>query len=228
MDNRTKMQIRLFAESEKAYADFQTLIIPNVPRERMLGVRAPYLRKLASRITGTSEAREFLATLPHEYHEENNLHAFLIAEIKDFEVCICDLEKFLPYVDNWATCDGMSPTVFAKNRLKLLSKAFEWLASSHTYTVRYGMLMLMKHFLGEHFRTEYADAVANIKSEEYYIKMMQAWYFATALAENYDDVLPYLTGKRLPEWVHNKTIQKAIESRRISEETKAYLRTLKV
>jgi 3-methyladenine DNA glycosylase AlkD len=191
-------------------------------------VRTPYLRKLASKITGTSEAREFLASLPHEYHEENNLHAFLIAEIKDFDVCICELEKFLPYVDNWATCDGMSPAVFAKNRLKLLSKAFEWLDSSHVYTVRYGMLMLMKHFLGEHFRTEYADAVAAVKSEEYYVKMMQAWYFATALAENYEEILPYLTEKRLPDWVHNKTIQKAIESRRISEDIKTYLRTLKV
>jgi hypothetical protein len=122
----------------------------------------------------------------------------------------------------------MSPKVFAKNRLKLLSKAFEWLGSTHTYTVRYGMLMLMKHFLGEHFRTEYADAVAAVKSEEYYVKMMQAWYFATALAENYEEILPYLTEKRLPEWVHNKAIQKAIESRRISEDVKAYLRTLKV
>ena len=228
MDNRTKMQVRLFAQSEKAYADFQKLIIPNVPRERMLGVRAPYLRKLAAQLNGTCEAREFLSSLPHEYHEENNLHAFLIAEIKDFDVCIYELEKFLPYVDNWATCDGMSPSIFAKNRLNLLSKAFEWLDSEHTYTVRYGMLMLMKHFLGENFRTEYADAVANVKSEEYYVKMMQAWYFATALAENYEDVLPYLTEKRLPEWVHNKTIQKAIESRRISEDTKAYLRKMKV
>ena len=222
------MQVRLFAQSEKAYADFQKLIIPNVPRERMLGVRAPYLRKLAAQLNGTCEAREFLSSLPHEYHEENNLHAFLIAEIKDFDVCIYELEKFLPYVDNWATCDGMSPSIFAKNRLNLLSKAFEWLDSEHTYTVRYGMLMLMKHFLGENFRTEYADAVANVKSEEYYVKMMQAWYFATALAENYEDVLPYLTEKRLPEWVHNKTIQKAIESRRISEDTKAYLRKMKV
>jgi 3-methyladenine DNA glycosylase AlkD len=228
MQSKTKIQIRLFAQSEKAYADFQAALIPGVARERVIGVRTPYLRKLASKITGTSEAREFLASLPHEYHEENNLHAFLIAEIKDFDVCICELEKFLPYVDNWATCDGMSPAVFAKNRLKLLSKAFEWLDSSHVYTVRYGMLMLMKHFLGEHFRTEYADAVAAVKSEEYYVKMMQAWYFATALAENYEDVLPYLTEKRLPDWVHNKTIQKAIESRRISEDIKTYLRTLKV
>jgi 3-methyladenine DNA glycosylase AlkD len=228
MQEKNKIQIRLFVQSEKAYADFQAALIPGVARERVIGVRTPYLRKLASKITGTSEAREFLASLPHEYHEENNLHAFLIAEIKDFDVCICELEKFLPYVDNWATCDGMSPAVFAKNRLKLLSKAFEWLDSSHVYTARYGMLMLMKHFLGEHFRTEYADAVAAVKSEEYYVKMMQAWYFATALAENYEEILPYLTENRLPDWVHNKTIQKAIESRRISEDIKTYLRTLKV
>ena len=228
MQEKNKIQIRLFAQSEKAYADFQAALIPGVARERVIGVRTPYLRKLAAELYGTSEAREFLASLPHEYHEENNLHAFLIEKIKDFDECICELEKFLPYVDNWATCDGMSPAVFAKNRLKLLSKAFEWLDSSHVYTVRYGMLMLMKHFLGEHFRTEYADAVAAVKSEEYYVKMMQAWYFATALAENYEEILPYLTEKRLPDWVHNKTIQKAIESRRISEDIKTYLRTLKV
>ena len=228
MQEKNKIQIRLFAQSEKAYADFQAALIPGVAREMVIGVRTPYLRKLAAELYGTSEVREFLASLPHEYHEENNLHAFLIEKIKDFDECICELEKFLPYVDNWATCDGMSPAVFAKNRLKLLSKAFEWLASSHTYTVRYGMLMLMKHFLGKQFRAEYADAVAAVKSEEYYVKMMQAWYFATALAENYEEILPYLTEKRLPDWVHNKTIQKAIESRRISEDIKTYLRTLKV
>lgn len=228
MQEKNKIQIRLFAQSEKAYADFQAALIPGVARERVIGVRSPYLRKLAAELYGTYEAKKFLADLPHEYHEENNLHAFLIEKITDFDECICELERFLPYVDNWATCDGMSPAVFAKNRLKLLSKAFEWLDSKHVYTVRYGMLMLMKHFLGEHFRTEYSDAVAAVKSEEYYVKMMQAWYFATALAENYEEILPYLTEKRLPDWVHNKTIQKAIESRRISEDVKASLRTLKV
>ncbi len=228
MQAKTKIQIRLFAESEKAYADFQGALIPVVPREKVIGVRTPYLRKLASELYGTYEAKKFLLSLPHEYHEENNLHAFLIEKIKDFDECVCELEKFLPYVDNWATCDGMSPKVFSLNREKLLPYIKKWLASAHVYTVRYGMLMLMKHFLGEHFRAEYAEMTAAVESEEYYVKMMQAWYFATALAENYGEVLPYLEEKRLSPWVHNKTIQKATESRRISEDTKAYLRTLKV
>jgi len=228
MQEKTKIQLRLFAESEKAYADFQGALIPVVPREKVIGVRTPYLRKLASELCGSYEAKKFLAALPHEYHEENNLHAFLIEKIKDFDDCVCELERFLPYVDNWATCDGMSPKVFSGNREKLLPYIRKWLASEHVYTVRYGMLMLMKHFLGERFRAEYADAVAAVESEEYYVKMMQAWYFATALAENYCEVIPFLTEKRLPPWAHNKTIQKATESRRISEDTKAYLRTLKV
>jgi 3-methyladenine DNA glycosylase AlkD len=228
MQSKNKIQIRLFDHSEKAYADFQGALIPGVARERVIGVRTPYLRKLAAELYGTYEAKKFLASLPHEYHEENNLHAFLIEKIKDFDECIYELERFLPYVDNWATCDGMSPKAFAENREKLLPYIGKWLASSHVYTVRYGMLMLMKHFLGKHFRAEYADAVAAVKSEEYYVKMMQAWYFATALAENYEDVLPYIEEKRLPDWVHNKAIQKSIESRRISEDIKTYLRTLKV
>ena len=228
MQAKTKIQIRLFAESEKAYADFQGGLIPGVPREKVIGVRTPTLRKYSAELYGTYEAKKFLSSLPHEYHEENNLHAFLIEKNKDFDECVRELERFLPYVDNWATCDGMSPKVFAANREKLLPYIEKWLASSHVYTVRYGMLMLMKHFLGKDFRTEYADAVAAVKSEEYYIKMMQAWYFATALAENYESVLPYITEKRLPTWVHNKAIQKATESRRISEDIKTYLRTLKV
>ena len=228
MQAKTKIQIRLFAESEKAYADFQGGLIPGVPREKVIGVRTPTLRKYSAELYGTYEAKKFLSSLPHEYHEENNLHAFLIEKNKDFDECVRELERFLPYVDNWATCDGMSPKIFAANREKLLPYIEKWLASSHVYTVRYGMLMLMKHFLGEHFRAEYADAVAAVKSEEYYVKMMQAWYFATALAENYESVLPYLTEKRLPPWVHNKAIQKATESRRISEDIKTYLRTLKV
>ena len=228
MQAKTKIQIRLFAESEKAYADFQGGLIPGVPREKVIGVRTPTLRKYSAELYGTYEAKKFLSSLPHEYHEENNLHAFLIEKNKDFDECVRELERFLPYVDNWATCDGMSPKIFAANREKLLPYIEKWLASSHVYTVRYGMMMLMKHFLGEHFRAEYADAVAAVKSEEYYVKMMQAWYFATALAENYESVLPYLTEKRLPPWVHNKAIQKATESRRISEDIKTYLRTLKV
>ena len=228
MANKTKIQIRLFAESEKAYADFQGALVPTVAREKVIGVRTPLLRKYAAEIYGTAEAKKFLCALPHEYFDENNLHAFLIEKIKDFDECVSELEKFLPYVDNWATCDGMSPKVFEKNREKLLPKALEWLGSKHTYTVRYGMLMLMKHFTCEHFHTAYAEAVARVQSEEYYVKMMQTWYFATLLATNYEYALPFLLEKRLPAWVHNKAIQKATESRRISEDVKAHLRGLKV
>ncbi|MBQ8449279.1 MAG: DNA alkylation repair protein [Clostridia bacterium] len=228
MQNKTNIQVRLFAMSEKAYADFQGALVPTVPREKVIGVRTPLMRKYAAEIYGTAEAKNFLSELPHEYFDENNLHAFLIEKIKDFDECICELEKFLPYVDNWATCDGMSPKVFEKNREKLLPKIFAWLESEHTYAVRYGMLMLMKHFVGEHLHTAYAEAVARVQSEEYYIKMMQAWYFATLLATNYEHALPFLAEKRLPAWVHNKAIQKATESRRISEDIKAYLRQMKV
>ncbi|MBQ9745343.1 MAG: DNA alkylation repair protein, partial [Clostridia bacterium] len=228
MAEKTNIQVRLFAVSERAYADFQGALLPTVPREKVIGVRTPLLRKYAAEIYGTGEAEAFLTALPHEYFEENNLHAFLLEKIKDFDECVCELEKFLPYVDNWATCDGMSPKVFARERERLLPKIREWLASGHTYTVRFAMLMLMKHFTGERFRAEYADAVANVQSEEYYIKMMQAWYFATALATNYEAVLPYLTEKRLAPWVHNKTVQKAVESRRIRRAQKEFLRTLRV
>lgn len=228
MAEKTNIQVRLFAMSEKAYADFQSALLPTIAREKVIGVRTPRLRKYAAEIYGTAEAKNFLCALPHEYFDENNLHAFLIEKIKDFDECVCELEKFLPHVDNWATCDGMSPKVLEKNREKLLPKAFEWLDSKHTYTVRYGMLMLMKHFTGKHFHTAYAEAVARVQSEEYYVKMMQAWYFATLLATNYEFALPFLLEKRLPAWVHNKAIQKAIESRRISEDVKAHLRGLKV
>ena len=228
MQNKTNIQVRLFAMSEKAYADFQGALLPTVPREKVIGVRTPLMRKYAAEIYGTAEAKNFLSELPHEYFDENNLHAFLIEKIKDFDECVLELEKFLPYIDNWATCDGMSPKVFEKKREKLLPKIFAWLESEHTYAVRYGMLMLMKHFVGEHFHTVYAEAVARVQSEEYYIKMMQAWYFATLLATNYEHALPFLAEKRLPAWVHNKAIQKATESRRISEDIKAYLRQMKV
>ena len=222
------IRTRLFAMGEREYGDFQAALMPSVLREKVIGVRTPLLRKYAAEIAGTPTAREFLSSLPHEYYEENNLHAYLLEKERDFGAVLSSVDAFLPYVDNWATCDGMSPRAFRKEPEKLLARIAEWLASGHTYTVRYGMLMLMKHFLGENFRAEYPAMVASVQSEEYYVQMMQSWYFATALAAQYDAVLPYIEERRLPVWVHNKTIQKAVESYRISAERKAYLRTLRV
>ena len=227
-ERKDSIYLKLLEYKDEKYGDFQAALMPDIPRYRVIGVRTPMLRKYAAEIAGSSAAVEFLSALPHEYYEENNLHAFLLEKIKDFDEAVCAVDKFLPYVDNWATCDGMSPKVFVVYPEKLLSKIGQWLASEHTYTIRYGMLMLMKYFLDGRFKTEYSDAVAGVQSEEYYVRMMQAWYFATALSKQYDEVLPYIKEKRLPAWVHNKTIQKAVESHRISEEQKAYLRTLKV
>ena len=228
MQAKTKIQIRLFAESEKAYADFQGGLIPGVPREKVIGVRTPTLRKYSAELYGTYEAKKFLSSLPHEYHEENNLHAFLIEKNKDFDECVRELERFLPYVDNWATCDGMSPKVFAANRENLLPYIEKWLASSHVYTVRYGMLMLMKHFLGDHFRAEYADAVAAVKSEEYYVNMALAWLISFCLIKEYEKTIFLIEKRTLDKWVHNKSIQKALESYRVPLDKKDYLRSLKI
>ncbi len=222
------VRARLFAMGEREYGDFAAALMPTVPREKVIGVRTPLLRKYAAEIAGTPCAMQFLAALPHEYYEENNLHAFLLEKERDFGAALRAVDAFLPYIDNWATCDGMSPRAFKKEPERLLPKITEWLASTHVYTVRYGILMLMKHFLGERFRAEYAAMVAGVQSGEYYVQMMQAWYFATALATNYEAALPYITEKRLPAWVHNKSIQKALESYRVSDAQKAFLRTLKV
>ena len=225
---KDSIYLKLLEYKDEAYGDFQSALMPNIPRETVIGVRIPVLRKFAAEISGSAQANEFISFLPHEYYEENNLHAFLLEKIKDFDKAIYEVDKFLPYVDNWATCDGMSPKVFAANPERLLPKIEEWLGSEHTYTIRYGMLMLMKYFLDERFQTDYLDAVAGVQSEEYYVRMMQAWFFATALSKQYDAALIYIKEKRLDKWVHNKTIQKAVESRRISEGQKAYLRTLKI
>ncbi len=222
------IRARLFAMGEREYGDFAAALMPAVPREKVIGVRTPALRKYAAEIAGTPPAAEFLAALPHEYYEENNLHVFLLEKEHDFGAVLAAVDAFLPYVDNWATCDGIAPRAFKKEPYRLLPKIKEWLASGHTYTVRFAILMLMKHFSGENLCAEYPAMVANVQSVEYYVQMMQAWYFATALATNYEAVLPYLEEKRLPVWVHNKTIQKAVESYRISDAQKEYLRTLKV
>ena len=224
------MSIRetLFSLRDEKFAAFQARLIPNVAPQRIIGVRTPALRKLAKTLRGSGEAEEFLKALPHDFFEENNLHAFLLCEMKDFDACVQAVEDFLPYVDNWATCDQMSPRVFRKNKQALLPYIRCWIASERCYTRRFGTGMLMSHFLNEDFREEYLRLVSDKRSEEYYVNMMIAWYFATALAKQYEAALPYLENRRLDPWVHNKTIQKAVESFRVSDEHKACLRALKI
>lgn len=221
------IQNRLFEMQDLKYREFHSRLMPTVEKEKVIGVRTPELRKFAKEISKTDYAKEFLKILPHEYYEENNLHAFLIEEIGDYDFCIAELNRFLPYVDNWATCDMMRPKIFKKHLSELLDEIGKWLCSKDTYTVRFGIEMLMVYFLDENFSHEYPETVSKIRSDEYYIKMMVAWYFATALSKRYDDVLPYLEQNRLDADTHNKTIRKAVESYRISDERKNYLRTLK-
>ncbi|MCR5182632.1 MAG: DNA alkylation repair protein [Clostridia bacterium] len=218
----------LFELQDLKYAAGQRNIIPNVSPDRIIGVRTPALRDLAKKLYGTGEAEDFIRDLPHRYFDEDQLHAFIISLEKDPDRCMEEVETFLPYIDNWATCDQLSPRVFRRYPEKLLPHIRKWIGSGETYTIRFGAGMLMEHFLGENFRTEYADMVAGIESEEYYVNMMRAWYFATALAKQYEAVIPYIEEKRLDDWTHNKVIQKSIESYRITDEQKQYLRTLKV
>ena len=224
----TEIQQRLFALQDAGYRDFHAALMPTVDKTLVIGVRMPALRALAKELKGTELAADFMAALPHKYYEENNLHAALIGHIRDFQPCLTALERFLPYVDNWATCDMMNPKALAKDKAALLERIRLWLQSGHTYTVRFGMEMLMNHFLEEDFREEYPALVASVQSEEYYVRMMQAWYFATALAKQYEAAVTYLEQRRLGAWVHNKTIQKARESFRVSQEQKEYLKSLKV
>lgn len=218
----------LFALQDIKYRDFQSKLIPTIDPDSMIGVRTPELRKLSKRLSKEEGISAFLEALPHRYFDENQLHAFLISEMKDFSRCIRETDGFLPYVDNWATCDQMSPKVFKKHKEELLRKIKDWIVSKETYTVRFAIGMLMEHFLDEDYDPAYPDMVAAVRSEEYYINMMVAWYFATALAKQYEAVLPYLEKRRLETWAHNKAIQKAVESYRISEEQKQYLKSLKV
>ena len=222
------IQERLNALRDEKNAAFLARLIPNLPPESILGARTPDLRRLARELRGTEEAARFLEALPHRLFEENQLHAFLIAEIRDYERCLLAVERFLPFVDNWATCDGLRPKVFQKHRSELIEEVKRWLASGDTYTVRFGLGMLMTHYLDAEFRPEFLDWAAAVRSEEYYVRMMLAWYFATALAKQYEAALPVLEQRRLDPWTHNKTIQKAAESFRVPEEHKAILRTLRV
>ena len=218
----------LFELQDIKYRDFQAKLIPGKDTEMMIGVRTPELRKLAKQMLKREDIREFLRDLPHRYFDEDQLHAFIVSGIKEYGKCMEELMRFLPFVDNWATCDQMSPGVFKKHKPELLAEIREWLGSEHTYTVRFGIGMLMQHFLDEDFDPAYPELVAGVHSEEYYVNMMIAWYFATALAKQYDAVLPFIEGRRLDPWTHNKTIRKAVESYRISDEQKEYLRSLKV
>ncbi len=218
---------RLFSLQDKEYKDFQSKLMPTVDSENIIGVRIPLLRKLAKEIYGTTEAKEFLKELPHKYYEENNLHAFLIEQIGDYNECIAKINDFLPYIDNWATCDGLSPKILKKNLDLLLNEIDFWLKSEHTYTLRFAVKMLMANYLDAWFRPEYLEKVADIRSDEYYIKMVVAWYFQTALTKQYDYAVEYIKQNKLDIWTHNKAIQKAIESYRVSDSQKEYLRSLK-
>ena len=219
---------QLYALRDEQYAQFQAKLTPSVAAERFIGVRVPMVRTLARKLNGGEDAAAFLAALPHIYYDEDMLHGLLLSEMSDYEACIVAVERFLPYVDNWAVCDIMSPKVFKKHKDKLLPKIRQWAASTHTYTCRFGMEMLMTHFLDDDFRPELLEIPAAVRSQEYYVNMMTAWFFATALAKQWDATLPYIERQRLDPWTHNKTIQKACESFRVSDPHKTYLKTLKV
>lgn len=223
-EEREGILAELFAMQDLGYRAFQSKLIPTVLAERIIGVRTPRLRKFAKSIAGTPEAAAFLKRLPHTYYEEDMLHAFLIERIGDFDRTVQELDRFLPYVDNWATCDSLSPPVFFNETERLLPHLLRWMASESVYAVRYGIVGMMRHFLTDRFASAHLEAVARVKSEEYYINMAVAWYFATALATQYQATLPYLSENRLPPWTHAKTIQKAIESYRVPNERKEELK----
>lgn len=218
---------RLSELSDPTYRDFHAGLIPNISPETILGVRVPALRKLARELRGSAEAQEFMAALPHEYYDENCLHGLLINDIKDFGATVSALDAFLPYVDNWAVCDLISARSFKSRPPELAAHVRRWLDSSHSYTVRFGIGVLMSFYLDEGFEPAQLEAVAERCCEEYYVNMMVAWYFATALAKQPEAALPYIENRRLSRWTHNKAIQKSIESRRIPDETKTYLKTLR-
>ena len=228
MNEIKKITDKLFSLQDKKYRDFQTKLIPDAKPDIFIGVRTPDLRAFAKELSREADISVFLNDLPHKYFDENQLHAFIISEIKDFDVCIKEVDRFLPFVNNWATCDQLSPKVFKKHKTELLVYIKRWLKSGKTYTVRFSTGMLLTHFLDDDFDTSYLDMAANIRSDEYYINMMTAWFFATALAKQYEAALKYIENRRLDVWTHNKAIQKACESRRVSDQRKDYLRSLKI
>ncbi len=218
----------LFGHQDLKYRDFQAKLIPGMDPERIIGVRTPVIRDMAKRFSKREDIGAFLSDFPHEYFDENQMHAFIISGLKGFGECLAAVSEFLPYVDNWATCDQLSPKVFKKHRIELLGPVRAWMNSGETYTVRFGIGVLMEDYLDEAFTTAFPEMVAAVRSDEYYVRMMIAWYFATALAKQYDAVLPFIEGRKLDPWSHNKAIQKAAESFRITPERKEYLKTLRV
>ena len=224
----TNVQTRLFELQDLKYRDFHAKLMPTVNKEKIIGVRTPALRVFAKKYGKTDEAKEYLQILPHQYYEENNLHGLLIEQIKDYDICLEELERFLPYIDNWATCDLLTLHMMKKHRDIFIREIYRWMESDKPYIIRFGISMLMRHYLDEGFKPEYPEKVAAIRSEEYYVNMMRAWYFATALAKQYEKILPFLEEQRMDIWTHNKTIQKSIESYRITQEQKNHLRTLRI
>ncbi|MBR4831903.1 MAG: DNA alkylation repair protein [Butyrivibrio sp.] len=218
----------LHKHQDLKYRDLQIKILPSVKPDAIIGVRTPELRSYAKELAKRDDIHEFLKDLPHKYFDEDQLHAFILSGMKDYEKCIAETEVFLPYVNNWATTDQMSPKVFKRHRTELLKHVNKWIKSKKTYTIRFGIGMLMEHFLDEDFDIKYPETVAKIRSDEYYVNMMIAWYFATALAKQYDAVRPFIENKKLDTWTHNKAIQKSVESYRITPEQKTYLKTLKI
>ena len=223
-----EIQDRLFELQDEKYRDFQAKLIPTADPASVIGVRTPELRKLAKELSKKDDIDAFLETLPHDHFDENQLHAFILSGMKDYEKCMSGVCRFLPFIDNWATCDQLSPKIFGKNKDDLLAHIKEWLRSGETYTVRFAAGMLMEHFLGDDFDIAYPEMVAAIESDEYYVNMMRAWYFATALAKQYESIIPFIEEKKLDRWTHNKAIQKSVESYRITPEQKVYLKSLKI
>ena len=222
----TVYELLLEAKDEN-YREFQAKLVPNIDSETIIGVRTPQMREVAKKVFKSDMVESFLKDFPHKYYEENLVHFFIIALIKDFDECVKRVEEFLPYVDCWPVSDQSSPKVFKKNHDKLLPYVKKWIESDHVYTARFGIRMLMNEYLGDDFKEEYLELVASKSGEDYYLKMMIAWYFATALAKRYEETVPYIENHRLDEWVHKKTIQKAVESYRVSDEHKIYLKTFR-
>ena len=218
----------LFALQDQEYQAFHCKLIPNIATERVIGVRTPVLRRYAKALAKQAKAADFLQELPHRYYEENNIHGFILETYQDYRQLVTELDRFLPYVDNWATCDLMSPKIFAAHKSELIEQIKQWLQSDKTYVVRFALVMLMKHYLDEAFLPEYLAMAAGVQSEEYYINMAVAWFFAEALAKQWDAAVPYIIERKLEKWTHNKAIRKAIESYRIAPERKTYLKTLVV
>ncbi len=227
MDKRELKNLLVNLSDEK-FKKFNSSLIPNIDPESVIGVKTPHLRKIAKELYKSGEYTDFLRYIPHKYFEENQIQAFVIAEIRDFDTCLKEIERFLPFIDNWATCDQLSPKIFSKHKKELIEYIRIWINSDHTYTIRFAVNMLMRHYLDSDYDPAYSDMVAEICHTDYYVNMVRAWYFATGLVKQKEHILPYIENNVLDIWTHNKTIRKAIESFRVNAETKDYLRLLKI